>query len=74
MITIDTRGERKYSPLIPAIEAICRSGAGQQMQIIMDNKEAFGDLKEYLSEHSVGFREIYDQDYMTLQFTTKNNE
>ncbi|NDV81386.1 sulfurtransferase TusA family protein [Bacteroides sp. 51] len=70
MITVDTRGEKKYHPLIPAMEAICLSAAGRQMQIIMDNKEAFDNLKEYLSEHNVGFREIYDQDYMTLQFTT----
>jgi len=71
MITVDTRGEKKYHPLIPAMEAICRSQSGQQMQIIMDNKDAFDDLKEYLSEHNVGFREIYDQEYMTLQFTIK---
>lgn len=70
MITVDTRGQKKYNPLIPAMEAICHSKSGQQMQIIMDNKEAFDDLKEYLSEHNVGFREIYDLDYMTLQFTT----
>lgn len=74
MITVDTREQKKYNPIIPAIEAICRSGTGQQMQIIMDNKEAFDDLKEYLSERNMGFREIYDQEYMTLQFTTKNNE
>jgi len=70
MITVDTRGQNKYSPLIPAMEAICQSEPGQQMQIIMDNKEAFDDLKEYLSERNIGFREIYDQDYITLQFTT----
>lgn len=74
MITVDTRGQKKYNPLIPAIEAICRAQSGRQMQIIMDNKEAFADLKEYLSENNVGFREIYDQGFMTLQFTTKNNE
>jgi TusA-related sulfurtransferase len=71
MITIDTRGQKRYNPLIPAIEAICRTKPGQQMQIVMDNKEAFKDLKEYLSEHHMGFREIYDQDCMTLQFMTK---
>lgn len=74
MIIVDTRGQKKYNPLIPAMEAICRSESGRQMQIIMDNKEAFDDLKEYLSERNIGFREIYDQEYMTLQFTTQNNE
>lgn len=73
MVTIDTREQKKYNPLIPAIEAICCS-PGQQMQIIMDNKEAFSDLKEYLSEQNIGFREIYDQRAMTLQFTTKKHE
>lgn len=71
MITVDTRGLIKYSPLIPAIEVICRSQPGQQIQIIMDNKEAFSDLKEYLSENHIGFREIYDLDHMMLQFTIK---
>lgn len=74
MTTVDTRGQKKYNPLIPAIEAICRSESGRQMQIIMDDKEAFDDLKKYLSEQNVGFREIYDQEYMTLQFTTKSNK
>lgn len=74
MITVDTRGQQKYNPLIPAIEAICRAKANQQMQIIMDNKEAFGDLKTYLSEHNVGFREIYELESMTIQFTIKNDE
>lgn len=71
MITIDTRGSKKYSPLIPAIESICRAKSGQQIQIIMNNKEAFDDLKEYLSENRTGFREIYDQEDLTLQFTIK---
>ncbi|MEO5045364.1 sulfurtransferase TusA family protein, partial [Bacteroides thetaiotaomicron] len=31
--------------------------------------DAFQDLKEYLSEQSIGFREIYDGEQMTLQFT-----
>lgn len=71
MITVDTREQKGYSPLIPAIEAICRAKAGQQMQIIMNNRDAFDDLKTYLSERNTGFREIYDQDCMTLQFTIK---
>lgn len=74
MITVDTRGQKRYSPLIPAIESICRAKTNEQMQIIMDNEEAFGDLKEYLSERNVGFREIYDEGVLTLQFTTKSNE
>lgn len=71
MITIDIRRPTKYNPLISAIEAICKAEAGQQMQIVMDNKEAFDDLKEYLSENLIGFREIYDDEDFTLQFTIR---
>lgn len=71
MITVDTRGVEKYNPLIPAIEAICQAEPGSRMQIVMENKEAFDDLKTFLSEHNIGFREIYDQEYMTIQFTTR---
>ena len=34
-----------------------------------DNATAFNDMKEYLSEQQIGFREIYDGERMTLQFT-----
>ncbi len=69
MITIDTTGETRYSPLIPALKAIFESKKGDKIQVIMDNEEAFQDLKEYLSEQKIGFREIYDVDQLTLQFT-----
>ena len=55
MKTIDTCGQQHYSPLIPAIKAMC-------------NATAFNDMKEYLSEQQIGFREIYDGERMTLQF------
>ena len=58
MTTVNTCQTTAYSPLIPAIKAI-----------IMNNAEAFQDLKEYLSEQGTGFREIYDGEQMTLQFT-----
>ena len=58
MITVDTRGTTAYSPLIPAIKAMC-----------MNHADAFQDLKEYLSEQSIGFREIYDGEQLTVQFT-----
>ena len=35
----------------------------------MNHADAFQGLKEYLSEQSIGFREIYDGEQMTLQFT-----
>lgn len=68
MKTIDTCGTTGYSPLIPAIKAMCNASPGEKLEIIMDNAAAFQDLKEYLSEQGVGFREIYDGEQMTLQF------
>jgi hypothetical protein len=40
---------------------------GTQLENIMIDE--FQDLKEYLSEQGIGFREIYDGEQMTLQFT-----
>lgn len=70
MRTVDTRGQKRYSPLIPAITAICKAGREEKLEIILDDAAAFSDLKEYLSEQRIGFREIYDGEQMTLQFTT----
>ena len=49
MIAVDTRGTTAYSPLIPAIKAMCSAESGDTVEIIMDNANAFQDLKEYLS-------------------------
>ncbi len=69
MKTIDTCGQKRYSPLIPAVKAICEAQKGQSLEIVMDDANAFNDLKEYLSELHIGFREIYDGELMSLQFT-----
>ena len=68
MKTIDTCGQKLYSPLIPAVKAMCETAPGERFEIIMNNAEAFQDLKEYLAEQSIGFREIYDEERMILQF------
>ena len=68
MKTIDTRGQKLYSPFIPAIKAMCEAGKGEKLEIIMDDPAAFSDLKEYLAEQKIGFREIYDGEQMTVQF------
>lgn len=68
MKTIDTCGQKLYSPLIPAVKAMCETAPGERLEIIMNNAEAFQDLKEYLPEQSIGFREIYDEERMILQF------
>ena len=68
MKTIDTCGQKLYSPLIPAVKAMCETAPGERLEIIMNNAEAFQDLKEYLAEQCIGFREIYDEERMILQF------
>ena len=69
MITINTCGLADYSPLIPAIKALYCTPKGEVLEIIMENSEAFHDLKTYLSEQKIGFREIYDGEHMTIQFS-----
>ena len=69
MKTIDTTTTTNYSPLIPAVKAIFEGKKGDKIQIIMDNEDAFKDLKEFLSERQTGFREIYDENQLLLQFT-----
>ena len=68
MKTIDTCGQKLYSPLIPAVKAMCETAPCERLEIIMNNAEALQDLKEYLAEQSIGFREIYDGEQMILQF------
>ncbi len=69
MKTIDTCKQTHYSPLIPAITALCNATEGERLEIVMDDAAAFNDLKEYLVEQQIGFREIYDGERMTVQFT-----
>lgn len=45
MKTIDTCGQQHYSPLIPAIKAMCETGKGEKLEIIMDNATAFRKRK-----------------------------
>ena len=47
MITVDTCGMTNYSPLIPAIKAMCNANPGDKMEIVTDQVAAFQDLKEY---------------------------
>lgn len=68
MKVVDTCGQRRYSPLIPVIVALCETPKGEQLKVIMDDAAAFSDLKEYLSEQGIGFREIYDGERLAVQF------
>lgn len=68
MKAVDTREVTRYSPLVPAMAAICTSARGEEVKIIMNDASAFNDAKEYLAEQGIGFREIYDGETMILQF------
>lgn len=69
MKTVDTCGQKHYSPLIPAMKALCEAKEGERLEIVMDDAAAFNDLKEYLAEQCIGFREIYDGERMRVQFS-----
>ncbi len=68
MKTVDTCGQKHYSPLIPAVIALCEAPKGERLEIVMNDANAFNDLKEYLAEQGIGFREIYDGEHMTVEF------
>ena len=37
MKTIDTCGQKLYSPLIPAVKAMCEATLGEKLEIIMND-------------------------------------
>ena len=70
MKTIDTCGQKLYSPLIPAVKAMCETAPGERLEIIMNNAEAFQDLKEYLGD--VYKRQSRNRALVSEKYTTKN--
>ena len=48
---------------------MCEAEKGERLEIVMDDAVAFNDLKEYLAEQRIGFREIYDGERMRVQFS-----
>lgn len=73
MKRIDTRQKNlPYSALIPALQAFFTSEKGEMLEIVTTDNSALTDLKEFLSEQNIGFREIYENECMTLQFTIPN--
>lgn len=69
MQTVNLCKEFPYSTLIPALKAIFTAKHGEKIELILLDKPVFGDLKTYLSEQNIGFREIYEDDKLILQFT-----
>ena len=68
MKTIDTRKQQHYSPLIPAMVAYCEAASGEKLKIVMNDEHAFNDCKEFLVEQSIGFREVYDGEELSVEF------
>ncbi|MGN0035673.1 MAG: sulfurtransferase TusA family protein [Bacteroidaceae bacterium] len=68
MKTIDTEASYPYSPLVAVLKAFYTSPAGEQLEVQTFDASLFADLKAFLVEEEVGFREIYDGPCMTLQF------
>ena len=58
--------ERKYGVVFATLTL--RHKKGEKLEIIMDDATAFNDLKEYLAEQQIGFREMYDGEEMLVQF------
>ena len=67
MKTIDTCGTTALQPFNPCHQACARPEKARSWNH-QDDAAAFNDMKEYLSEQQIGFREIYDGERMTLQF------
>ena len=66
---IDTRDTKIYSPLIPALKAFYTLESGTTIHVLFSDMKAFKDMKEFLSEQGIGFREIYKDDHIVLEFT-----
>mgnify|MGYP007121836338 CR=1 FL=1 len=65
----DTLEEELYNFWNKGLNIFTQSLSG--LEIIMNDTAAFNDLKEYLAEQQIGFREIYDGEQMTVQFTKR---
>lgn len=68
---LDLRENSQLHPLIVAIDAILLSPKGSELTLIMDSEQIFKSIKEYLIYKNIGFREIYDDNIITLQFKIK---
>lgn len=69
MRTVDTRGSLPYSPLVPMLRAFYTAAPGERLNLVTDDEAAFTDMKEFLAEQGIGFREVYDDGFNCLQFT-----
>lgn len=71
MIQIDLSKEGKYHPLITATETILTAPPHTEVQIIVEDKVTSKQIKKYLIGKELGFREIYQNDKIILQFQSK---
>lgn len=70
-IYLDSRSISKYSPIFTIVENIYTQESNTLISIAFDDLALFHEVKAYLKEKKIGFREIYDGEEVTLQFITK---
>lgn len=69
MKTIDIRGNAlPYHPLIVAMEELLSLTQTESIEIIADDRDVCKHLKDYLINKNIGFREIYKDSEIILQF------
>lgn len=68
MEIVDTCGQLCPVPLIMTKKAIQESIPGSVLKVITDNETAFRNLKNYLKELKIGFKEIYSGPHLLLEF------
>jgi selenium metabolism protein YedF len=66
MKTVDTRGKSCPAPLIATRKALKESAAGEELEIITDNRTAFSNISRYLRENGIRFSFVYNNDQWTI--------
>ncbi len=71
MTILNLDQKKKYHPLIVATEAILKAPKNQEIQIVMSDKFLSKEIKNFLIAINIGFREIYNNEQIIIQFHTK---
>ncbi|MCD8262684.1 MAG: hypothetical protein LUD15_15410 [Bacteroides sp.] len=49
-------------------DAISETPSGYEIEVTSDNMEIFDELKDYIGSLRIGFREIYKEELLIMQF------
>lgn len=74
MEIIDTCGKPCPAPLILTKQAIQKTRPGDTLKVITDNETSFRNLKNYLKELQIGFKEIYSGYQFQLEFVVPKSQ